>query len=97
MMNAFTARLEARDPARNHFRAYRIEAGTDLFGTWLVDATYGRIGARGRTVRHVAQDEAHARRIVRHCLQRRTTAPRRIGVAYQLTDLADPGHWLPPA
>ena len=26
----FYARLDARDPALNHFRAYRIEAGTDL-------------------------------------------------------------------
>jgi hypothetical protein len=81
MMSLFTARLEARNPERGCFRAYRIEAGTDLLGDWIVDATYGRIGARGRTVRHVADDEADARRIVSHCLQRRATAPRRIGVA----------------
>jgi len=39
-----TATLEACDPARGRFRAYRIEAGTDLLGDWLVDVTYGRIG-----------------------------------------------------
>jgi hypothetical protein len=94
MMHLFTATLEARNPERQCFRAYRIDAGTDLFGTWLVDTTYGRIGSRGRTIRHVAGDEADARRIVRQCLQRRATAPRRIGVAYQLTDLADPGQWI---
>ena len=31
-MEQFGAVLEARDPARGRFRAYRIEAGTDLFG-----------------------------------------------------------------
>jgi hypothetical protein len=94
MMHLFTATLEARNPERHCFRAYRIDAGTDLFGAWIVDATYGRIGSRGRTIRHVAADEADARRIVRQCLQRRATAPRRIGVAYQLTDLADPDRWI---
>jgi hypothetical protein len=42
MMSVFTARLEARDPARDCFRAYRLDAGPDLFGAWLVEATYGR-------------------------------------------------------
>ena len=94
MLDAFTATLEACDPARNHFRSYRIEAGTDLLGDWLVDVTYGRIGSRGRIIRHVAADEADARKIVRHCLQRRRTAPKRIGVAYQLRELSDPGQWI---
>ena len=93
-MERFSIRLEACDPAHGRFRAYRIEAGTDLLGDWLVDVVYGRIGSPGRRVRHVASNEADARRIVRHCLQRRSTAPRRIGVAYRLTDLADPGQWI---
>ena len=93
MMSIFTARLEASDPARDCFRSYRLEAGPVLFGTWLVDATYGRIGSRGHTVRHVAADEAQARKIVRHCLQRRATAPKRIAVPYQLRELHDPGCW----
>jgi hypothetical protein len=41
MMNAFSALLEARDPALARFRSYRLHAGTDLFGTWLVEVTYG--------------------------------------------------------
>ena len=93
MMSLFTARLEASDPARDCFRSYRLEAGPDLFGAWLVEATFGRIGTRGRTIRHVAADEAGARKIVRHCLQRRATAPRRIGVSYRLRELHDPGRW----
>jgi hypothetical protein len=93
-MEGFIIRLEACDPARGRWRAYRIDAGTDLLGDWLVDVTYGRIGCPGRRIRHLASDEADARRIVLHCLQRRSSAPKRIGVAYQLTDLADPGYWL---
>jgi predicted DNA-binding WGR domain protein len=96
-MERFCIRLEASDPAQGRFRAYRIEAGIDLLGDWVVDVIYGRIGTRGRRIRHVATDEAQACRIVRHCLQRRATAPRRIGVSYQLRELADPGHWFSDA
>jgi predicted DNA-binding WGR domain protein len=93
MMDAFYAALEARDPARGRFRAYRIEAGTDLLGDWLVDVTYGRIGTPGRTVRQAVPDEAAARKLVHQHLRRRATAPRRIGVGYQIRALNDPGQW----
>jgi hypothetical protein len=93
-MESFRIRLEACDPADGHFRAYRIDAGIDLLGDWLVDVTYGRMSSRGRLIRYVASDEAEARRIVGHCLQRRSTAPRRIGVAYELRELTDPSGWL---
>jgi hypothetical protein len=93
-MERFRVKLEALDPERGRFRAYRIDAGIDLLGDWLVDVTYGRIGSRGRTVRYLAGDEADARKIVHHCLQRRTTAPKRIGIAYQLRELDDPKRWM---
>lgn len=93
MMNAFTALLEARDPTLGRFRAYLLEAGTDLFGAWLVDVTYGRIGTRGRRIRHVVRDEDEARKMVRGNLRRRATAKRRIGVAYQFRKLIDPEQW----
>ncbi len=97
-MDSFRIELEARDPARDCWRAYRIEAGTDLLGDWLVDVTYGRIGTPGRTSRHVAQDELEARRIVRQCLHRRATASRSgSGVPYQLRELDDPGQWNLPS
>jgi hypothetical protein len=47
-MDAFSALLEARDPAQGRFRSYRLEAGIDLYVVWLVDVTSGRIGTRGR-------------------------------------------------
>jgi hypothetical protein len=50
----FHIELQARDPERNRWRFYRIEAGRDLFGDWVVKLTYGRIGARGQTKTHVA-------------------------------------------
>jgi len=93
-MESFCTTLEARDPAQGRFRAYRIEAGTDLIGDWVVNVTYGCIGTRRRRIRHVPGDERQARRIVRHCLQLRATAPRRVGVGYQLREPADPEQWL---
>ena len=92
-MESFRVRLEACDPARGLFRGYRIDAGTDLLGDWLVDVTYGRIGSRGRIVRYLAGDEADARKIVSRCLQRRASAPKRIGVACRLSELDDPSQW----
>jgi hypothetical protein len=94
VLNKFTAALEARDPAHGRFRSYRIEAGTDLFGDWLVEVTYGRIGSPGRTIRHVAANEAEAGKIVRRCLARRGTARRRIGVEYRLRELTDVAGWV---
>ncbi len=93
-MESFCISLEARDPARGCWRAYRIEAGTDLLGDWLVDVCYGRIGSNGKRIRHVASDEQEARRIVKHCLQRRSSAPKRIGVGYQLCQIDDQGNWV---
>jgi predicted DNA-binding WGR domain protein len=49
-MGRFTARLEARDAARNLWRVYTLEAGRDLFGAWVVEVSYGRIGRPGRTL-----------------------------------------------
>ncbi len=39
-MEKFSIRSEACEPERGHFPAYRIEAGTDLLGDWLVELWY---------------------------------------------------------
>lgn len=93
-MESFCIRFEACDPAQNHFRACRIDAGTDLLGDWLVHVSYGRIGTQARRFRDVAREEADARRIVRQCLQRRAIASKRIGIGYRLREPADAKHWL---
>ncbi len=85
--------LEARNPARGCLRHYRVEAGTDLFGVWVVVISYGRIGTAGRTRSYVVRDEAQACRLTQSILKRRATAPRRIGVAYRILELIDPAGW----
>ena len=83
-VSSWRVRLEAKCAARRCFRNYEIAIGTDLFGVWMVEMSYGRIGAVGRTkVRSFETAEA-ARAQVHVCLRRRATAPRRIGVGYQL-------------
>ena len=94
MLNAFNVRLEARDPVKGHYRAYRLEAGTDLLGAWLVDITYGRIGTRGRCVRYVVGSATEAKQVVKQALRRRSSAKRRIGTSYRFLELHDPEAWF---
>ena len=85
--------LEARNPARRCWRQYRVEAGTDLFGVWVVEISYGRIGTAGRSRCFVVRDEGEARHLARSILKRRESAPRRIGVPYRIRELIDPAGW----
>ncbi|WP_210528527.1 WGR domain-containing protein [Rubellimicrobium arenae] len=41
-------RLPCIDPARNRFRAYGLSVGPDLFGDWVLVASWGQIGRPGR-------------------------------------------------
>lgn len=75
--------LQARDPAANRLRAWRLEAGRDLFGAWTTEVQFGRIGRAGRTLQRSFAAEAELRAFVRARLRRRATAPARIGVAYR--------------
>jgi hypothetical protein len=94
MMNeTFRIRLEVKNLEKGHLRTYRIDAGHDLFGRWCIEVTYGRIGRRGRSVTYSAADDAAAAAIVRNCLHRRASAPKRIGVPYQIRELCDPKEW----
>jgi predicted DNA-binding WGR domain protein len=89
----FAIALEARDPALSLARAYGLEAGQDLFGTWVVELRHGRIGHRGRTRLLAFDSEVAARAEIRRCLKRRATAPRRIGTGYQVVAM-EGGAWL---
>jgi hypothetical protein len=91
-VSVFSIQLEPRDPAHNRFRACRLDVARDLFGFWLVEVKFGRIGAKGRRLVSL-DDEPAARRIVREWLQRRGRAPRR--VAYQTLERWDPYGWMP--
>lgn len=100
MDNLLTICLEAHHDDLNHHRAYRITVGRDLLGDWTVCIRYGRTGQRGQEKRFGDTDATPMQRIVREHLRRRITALKRIGCAYQLTDL-DVAHdfesdaWIP--
>jgi predicted DNA-binding WGR domain protein len=85
--------LEARSPARRCWRSYEIEVGADLFGVWLVEISYGRIGTMGRSKVRSFATAADAQTQVHACLRKRATAPRRIGVRYRLRRASQAGSW----
>jgi hypothetical protein len=64
-ISVFSIHLEACDPARNRFRTYRLDVARDLFGAWLVEVKFGRIGAKARKRVAALDDEHAARRMVR--------------------------------
>ena len=96
-MEVFRAVLEARDPSINCARMYRLEAGPDLFGVWLVEIAYGKIGTQGHRKRYVVDDEQSACKLVKQKMQRRGTTTKRIGVPYQICEWWDSGRWMPLA
>jgi len=75
--------LAALDPARNIRRRYAICVTPDLFGAYIVETSWGRIGARGQCKRFSFPDRAGAERHVAAILRRRNTAENRIGVPYR--------------
>ena len=72
--------LEARNSARRCWRQYRVEAGTDLFGVWVVDISYGRIGTAGRSRSYVVRDEGEARHLAQSILKRNRAQGHRIKI-----------------
>ena len=95
-VTSLSIRLEARSAAHRCYRAYVIDVGTDLFGAWLVDMSYGRIGTIGRSkIRSFATIE-DTQDQVRACLRKRATAPRRIGAAYHVRRVYRNEGWSEP-
>lgn len=64
----------------------------DLFGVFLVETRYGRIGTQGRTLAKSFDDESQARDFIAKCLKKRQSAPRRIGTEYAEVHLAGPSN-----
>jgi len=83
MMAETNIELQACDFAANCRRAWRLQAGRDLFGAWTTEVQFGRIGSPGRTLRRAFTTEAEFFTFMRIRLRRRATAPSRIGVAYR--------------
>ncbi|WP_158931688.1 WGR domain-containing protein [Acidisphaera sp. S103] len=92
-MTSLSIKLEARSPAHRCHRAYEIAVSADLFGAWLVEMSYGRIGALVRTKARSFSTADAAAAEVKACMRKRASAPRRIGVAYRLKSAAQHGDW----
>ncbi|MES2206754.1 MAG: hypothetical protein V4525_08165 [Pseudomonadota bacterium] len=83
--------LEASHPPKNIFRAYYICAYYDLFGSLMVDVTYGRIGSKGKCSTFFMEHPNDAKAFIMQLLKKRETSLKRIGVSYLLKYYA--GHW----
>jgi predicted DNA-binding WGR domain protein len=57
--------LEHHRPDKNCFRYYRMEVTPDLFGTWTLRRSWGRIGTKGRDclVSYLDEDQASVARL----------------------------------
>jgi hypothetical protein len=84
MIDDISIELQAKDVSANRLRGWRVEAGPDLFGVWVITVRFGRIGAADRALGYQFASEAEVRSFVRTRLRRRGTAKRRIGVAYRV-------------
>jgi predicted DNA-binding WGR domain protein len=85
-MDEIAILLQGRNAEANRHRAWRVEAGRDLFGAWMVRVSFGRFGCRGRTFAREFASEDEARAYVRDGLRRQKGAIRRRGVEYRVID-----------
>ncbi len=83
--------LVAIDDRRNIRRRYDIHVSRDLFGAYVVEARWGRIGARGQARRYAFADAESAKRQVTAILARRASASRRMGTCYQPVPITGSG------
>ena len=74
--------LEAVDQGRNIARSYAIALSQDLFGSAIVQFSWGHIGTRGQSRTGSFAVRQDADRFVARLLRRRAGAPKRIGIAY---------------
>ena len=75
--------LQANDPEQNLHRFYRIEYGQDLFGQWIVEVNYGRVGCKRRSLITLYDSQKEALSYVKQALKRRQSSAIRIGVTYE--------------
>ena len=100
MDNLLSVTFEAHNAERNHHRRYEVRLGRDLFGEWTVSLIYGRTGRGGQEVRYSSAEANCLRKVIRECLQRRLSAPGRIGCKYLMKEMSaadgvDVGFWMP--
>jgi predicted DNA-binding WGR domain protein len=94
-MSTLHLRLEARARARalHCHRSYEITVGQDLFGIWIAEMAYGRIGTTSRTKTRSFASIEDVASVVDSSLRRRATLPRRLGAACRLRSVEFDGMW----
>lgn len=100
MDNLLTVAFEAHHDGNNHHRRYEVMIGRDLLNDWTLTVRYGRVGRASQVRRYASATPEAVRAMIRKCLLRRLSAPKRIGCAYRLAALnaatnLDPSEWLP--
>ena len=83
-MIVFSILLDADYPELNIRRSYLIEAGEDIFGNWIVEINYGRIGCKGRKKVFLMECEEDAKKEVKNRLKKRERLVKRKGVGYSV-------------
>ena len=78
--------LLAIDHSRNIARRYAVELCEDLFGVYVLETAWGRVGGWTAAKRVSFSERREAERVVAGHLRRRASAERRIGVAYRPVD-----------
>lgn len=96
MTSSFSIRLQAQNRSRNVARHYALDVTPDLFGSWIIEISYGRIGSRGRQQTLSAVGRQEARQVVRSRLQRRSTLPYRVGARYKVERIEGDAWWMAP-
>ena len=86
-MIVFSILLDANYPELNIRRSYFIETGEDIFGNWIVEINYGRIGCKGRKKVFLMDCEEDAKKKVKKRLKKRERLVKRIGVGYSVKQI----------
>ena len=86
-MILFSILLDADYPELNIRRSYFIETGEDIFGNWIVEINYGRIGCKGRKKVFLMDCEEDAKKEVKKRLKKRERLVKRIGVGYSVKQI----------
>ena len=89
--------LRASDDARNVRRDYEILRSTDLFGTPIIEWSWGRTGTRGQGRAVSFASESDALKFAHSLLRRRESARKRCGADYRIVGTIATGHITPQA
>lgn len=79
-------RLKAINPEKGIYRWYEIKCNRDLFGSWSLILSFGRISQKGKTKLMLFDSFAEMDKYLQKILRKRLTSHTRIGCNYILVD-----------